>query len=130
MSDHCPIVLCMRTQNWGRKPFRFNNSWMTHDGFKEIVVEFWLNANVNGWKTYVVKEKLKNLKSVIRKWNSENFGDIDGKIKVLELAISDLDLTGEDGSLSESDVELRKVLFADLWKNMKDKESLLKQKSR
>lgn len=41
VSDHCPIILKMDSQNWGPKPFRFINCWLEHKGFKKMVEEIW-----------------------------------------------------------------------------------------
>lgn len=35
VSDHCPIVIKNGIQNWGPKPFKFNNCWLQHTCFKK-----------------------------------------------------------------------------------------------
>jgi hypothetical protein len=37
VSDHCPLVLKYVDDNWGPKPFRFNNFWLDHKGFNKVV---------------------------------------------------------------------------------------------
>lgn len=37
VSDHCPIMLKLGKQEWGPKPFRFNNCWLAHPGLNEVV---------------------------------------------------------------------------------------------
>lgn len=69
VSDHCPIILKNGTQDWGPKPFRFNNCWLEHPNFKEMVVGSLGELRVEGWMAYVLKEKLKFLKSVLKSWN-------------------------------------------------------------
>lgn len=78
VSNHCPIILKQGKQDWGPKPFSFNNCWLAHPGFKEVVEKYWSGTNIQGWKAFVLKEKLKFLD--LKKWNSEVFGKIDNKI--------------------------------------------------
>lgn len=79
-------------------------------------------------KTFVLKEKLKMLKVSIKQWNAENFGDIEEKIKNLQVSIIVLDEKAEVGSLSEIELESRRALFAKLRQKLRDKESLFRQK--
>lgn len=37
ISDHCPIILATKHVDWGPKPFRFANMWLSHPEFKVIV---------------------------------------------------------------------------------------------
>lgn len=115
VSDHCPIVLKRGSFNWGPKPFWFNNCWLNHPDFGNLVVEHWSKQVGSGWKAIALKDKLKTLRSVIRSWNVECFGMIDHKIKELEISISELDEQAEQRSLSEEEVLLRRDAFANLW---------------
>lgn len=60
-----------RGWDWGPKPFRFNNFWLQNKKFKGVVEEAWRNQIVSGWMSFVLKEKLKGLKSIIKVWNKE-----------------------------------------------------------
>lgn len=114
VSDHCPITLKMGCQDWVPKPFRFNNCWMNHLGFKKVVLEGWSNGVFRGWKAYVLSEKLKNIRGIIRNWNVQIYESIEGKIKLLEGKICELDLKADDVGLSEGEVESRSGLFTKL----------------
>lgn len=74
---HCSITLKMGNQEWGPKPFRFNNCWLSHPGFDKLVVDCWSDENFSRWKALVIREKLKQLRSVIRNWNGAVYGNID-----------------------------------------------------
>lgn len=127
---HCPIIIRLGNQDLGTKPFRFNNRWLAHMEFKNVVERGWLNSNVIGWKAFVLKEKLKILKLVIRSWNVEVFRYIDNKVQQLQSSIGELDLIAEERLLLDVEVEHRRLLVADLWQKLRDEESLLRQKSR
>lgn len=130
LSDHCPITLKMGNQEWGPKPFRFNNCWLSHPGFKKLVAENWSSWEYDGWKACVLNKKLKSIHSVIRNWNQQVFGCLDENIKVLKDKIGDLDLKAEEVGLKEDELETRRGFLAQLWQQLKDRESLLRQKSR
>jgi hypothetical protein len=69
--DHCPIILKYRNDDWGPKPFRFNNFWLKNKQFKVVVANAWNSQQVLGWMGFVLKEKLKGLKGVIKTWSKE-----------------------------------------------------------
>lgn len=111
VSDHCPIVLRCNSSDWGPKPFKFNNCCLLHDNFHNMVEQMWVSLEVSEWKAFVLKEKLKLLKSFLRTWNKEHFGELDSSINSIKEGINNLDLKAEDQGLSEEEVEERKRLF-------------------
>lgn len=130
VSDHYSVIIKNGLQEQGPKPFRFNNYWMDHPKFKEMVENELGNFSVNGWMGYVLKEKLKLLKGKLKSWNWKVFGNMDNKLIDIETKISRLDVKAENEGLSEEDMGLRRSNFVELWKVLKAKESLLRQKSR
>ncbi|KAL8457664.1 hypothetical protein ACS0TY_035508 [Phlomoides rotata] len=73
MSDHCHILLEIKVKDWGPKSFRLVNAWNHHPGFKDFVREKWNSYVIDDWGGYILKEKLKNLTTYIKKWNIEIF---------------------------------------------------------
>lgn len=61
-------------ENWGPKPFKFNNYWLRHKVLKDFVEEEWNKIHVKGRGDYVLIEKLKVLKGRISEWNREVYG--------------------------------------------------------
>jgi hypothetical protein len=130
VSDHCPLVLRYNNVDWGPRPFRFNNHWILNKDFKGLVEEAWRSFNHTGWMGFVLKEKLKGLKTLIKVWNREVYGSIDTKILLLVEEIKEADVRGELIGLSDDEVALRKQHFSDLWHLLKSKDSVLFQRSR
>ncbi|KAK2454307.1 hypothetical protein QL285_001883 [Trifolium repens] len=130
VSDHCPLLLkgCVIVSR--PKPFRFCNHWLLHKDFVGMVEDFWRSLNVEGWMGYVLKEKLKFLKVMIKDWNKAEYGKMEEKIRNLVSSIREKDLRGEQGLLISSEIEERKKLFGDLWRLLKSKDVLLAQRSR
>jgi hypothetical protein len=110
--------------DWGPKPFRFNNYWLKNKGFGDVVLEGWSSTLIGGWKGVIVKEKLKALKGVLKRWNRVEYGGLEAKVEVITKEIERLDLKREDSLLDESDNETQKALFLELRHLLHSKDSL------
>jgi exonuclease III len=130
VSDHCPIIVKYDGNDWGPKPFRFNNFWLNNKAFPKVVEEAWNSFQVSGSKGYVLKEKLKLLKGTIRQWNKDVYGKVDHKIEMITEEIETLELKCEFDGLEEADLLLRKEKFDNLWMLLKSKDCMEFQKSR
>lgn len=130
VSDHCAIVLHTNTVDWGPKPFRFINAWMSHPSFLELVSNSWREGRIEGWGCYVFKEKLRRLKEALKVWNKEVFGDLDQKVVRLREELNTLDKKDDEGGLSEADKLVRSETSARLLLALKNRKSLLAQKAK
>lgn len=52
---------------------------------------------IEGWGSFVFKEKLRRLKRVIREWNKEVFGDLDQKVREIRDELNLLYMRDEGG---------------------------------
>lgn len=130
VSDHCAILLSTIPVDWGPKPFRFINAWLSHPRFKEVVVESWSEGGISGWGSYVFKEKLKRLKEALKLWNLTQFGNMDLEIKKLKEEIQLLDYKDDEVGLTEEEAARRRDASANLIIHLNNKRSLLAQKAR
>jgi hypothetical protein len=130
VADHCPLVLKYSSSDWGPKPFRFNNFWLQHRDFKELVSNAWEEVEVSGWMSFVLKEKLKRLKVAIMEWNGATFRGSEREKQNLIDEISALDLKSETLGLVDDEVVRRKKLFDDLWHILKSIDAMTFQRSR
>jgi hypothetical protein len=92
--DHCPLVLKYPCSDWGPKPFWFNNFWLDNKNFPQVVESFWAANGVEGWMSFVLKEKLKGLKTVLKDWHKLEYGSLEAKIAELVVEIKNLDTKG------------------------------------
>nr|CCA66180.1 hypothetical protein [Beta vulgaris subsp. vulgaris] len=125
LSDHCPLLVHSHIQEWGPKPFRFNNCWLTDPKCMKIVEASWSSSP----KISVV-EKLKETKKRLKEWNLNEFGSIDANIRKLEDCIANFDKEADERELDKEELEKRREAQADLWKWMKRKEIYWAQRSR
>jgi hypothetical protein len=130
VADHCPLVLRYNEDDWGPKPFRFNNFLLKNRDFKSIILQAWEAQHVQGWMGYILKERLKNLKGVVKEWSRRTYGVDDVKKKRIINDIAVLDLKSETSGLMDMEVEERKKLFDELWKILKSIDAMTFQRSR
>ena len=74
VSDHSPILLDGGGMRRRPTPFKFENMWLKEDGFKEVLRQWWEGIQVSRSTSFILTEKLKALKPLLRSWNKEVFG--------------------------------------------------------
>ena len=77
-SEHSPVSLVWEDGYPPiRFPFRFEQFWVEHKNFKELVEKWWEEMEpIRGTLIYQFQQKLKKLKEKIRTWNKEEFRNI------------------------------------------------------
>lgn len=125
ISDHCPIILKSCSIDWGPRPFRFQDAWLTHKGCLEIINQSWKNA-----VGLSLMGKLKKVKHGLKTWNSNDFGNIDSRIAHFETEIHNLDNLANIRPLNEEEVKQRSSAQLDLWNWLKKREIYWAQNSR
>ncbi|XP_047949108.1 uncharacterized protein LOC125194937 [Salvia hispanica] len=77
-SDRGPILMRCKLSDeprrWGSH-FRFQNMWIRHQGFQQLVRESWSEETEASGLLQLVT-KLKRLKAVLKRWNRESFGKL------------------------------------------------------
>nr|GEV11277.1 hypothetical protein [Tanacetum cinerariifolium] len=103
-SDNSPILLHSKKADFGPSPFKLYNSWLSRDGFDDIVKSTWDSMQTgNGSNKISSYVKLKNLKNAIKKWQVD-VRKIDRSQKSANLfEIYDIEKKIDDGSASISD---------------------------
>jgi hypothetical protein len=80
--------------------------------------------------SFVLKERLKHLKGIIKEWNAVTFGEAENRKHGLIKGILELDLKSEVAGLEDVEVAERKKLFEELWVLLKRIDALTFQRSR
>ena len=125
LSDHSPILASTSDKNWGPKPFRFLNAWLSHPNCLKVIKDSWLAT-----ENLPISEKLKAVKTSLKEWNTFEFGFIDQNIESLEKKLKILDEIADSRILDSQELNERRQIQSDLWDWMKRKEIFWAQKSR
>ncbi|GKV21472.1 hypothetical protein SLEP1_g31448 [Rubroshorea leprosula] len=104
---------------WGAENFE----WVAQPS-KGMVRDIWMSTVVNGWNGFCLKEKLKEIKKVLKVWSKNMVLEIDLGIQNCIDSIAVIDKKGEVTSLAPEDIELKRTNFLDLGKNQRIKESI------
>ncbi|KAL8470805.1 hypothetical protein ACS0TY_033399 [Phlomoides rotata] len=129
-SDHRPIYIESQAKDWGSRPFRFLNYWISHPTFKEFFEKKWAEYNIEGWSGFILKEKLKLLRQDLKTWNKEVFGIMEEKIAEKKQVIEELDTIDDTFELEEEEVVRRNRVAAELIRCLNWKDSILAQKTK
>ena len=113
LSDHFPISLSCGFMQRGKSPFRFENMWLTVEGFSDRIKGWWDTYCCSGTPSFVLAKKLKALKVDLRRWNREVFGDINHRKDRLLESIQALDRIEESRSLSPEENSAKLQFMSD-----------------
>jgi len=79
--------------------------WADFTSYDDFVWEQWASFNVTGWGGFVLRQKLKMMKSSLKEWHYQHVQNINGKIMEIKNCIVVLDEKGETEALQEAEVE-------------------------
>lgn len=128
-SDHSPVLLTAdRSDLTAPKQFRFQNMWLSHPGFKDMVSNNWMQP-VDGGGMRALGYKLKRLKQSLRIWNREVFGNIFDRVKNLENSVAEAECNFDENP-SEANREILNKEQALLLLALRQEECFWKQKAR
>ncbi|KAL2475523.1 Uncharacterized protein Adt_36259 [Abeliophyllum distichum] len=129
-SDHCPILIqCSPLSTTPKSSFRFQSMWCQHDKFLEMIKQNWdtpLSPYSKGLFGFFYK--LKRLKSALRRWNKEVFGNIFDEIKKAEKEALDNERNYDSLQSPEARTEVNRS-YANLNKLLSQEEAFWRQKS-
>jgi hypothetical protein len=130
LSDHFPIMLTCGHITQGRRPFRFENMWMKAEDFMDNMERWWGSYQFFGTPSFILAKKLRALKTDLKKWNEEEFGNV--MIKKLRLLqeLHDLDSIAEHRPWTDAEKIKLDQLRTDLEQNTLLDEISWRQKSR
>jgi hypothetical protein len=131
-SDHWPITLEIDVRaKRPNRPFRFELFWLRDPTFLEKVKNWWHSITVSGHnKMHSFQLRLKQLKAEIKRWNTEEFGNIQQHQIRLQQKMTEIQQTIIlHGRTEELAVEEGRIV-SELEERRKQEELLWKQKSR
>lgn len=106
-SDHCPLIGSFNQGSIPKGFFKFQNMWCSHPTFLETVSASW-HLPCQGEGMRVFADKLKRLKKELIVWNKNVFGNIQDKLKLAEVALTNAEMA-LDSNYSEAHVQAYKT---------------------
>ncbi|GAA0156707.1 hypothetical protein LIER_14134 [Lithospermum erythrorhizon] len=103
-SDHAPLLVdCRSSTDPPKSSFRFQNMWLQHEEFRQVVTLNW-QLRMPGDPIHSLWFKLKRLKSKLKEWNKLTFGNIFTQIEQVKDEVACLERIVETSD-TPSDVE-------------------------
>lgn len=132
--DHWPIKLeiAMNHQNQNR-PFRFEAFWLREPTFIDKMKNWWkeTKTTMEGRnQIHTLQLRLKDLKGRRKKWNREEFGNIQKEQETLQINMKQIQHKIIEEGRSEELVEEEGLVLNNLEERRKQEEVLWKKKSR
>ncbi|XP_050221610.1 uncharacterized protein LOC126671844 [Mercurialis annua] len=128
-SDHTPLLFRSAVNtDWGPKPFRSINAWWEHSDFESFVANSWEHISVTVQGDLV--NRLRALRSLIKDWNINVFGNLNNKLDDIHHSIHLLEASADFSNLSDVDRDGLAFLHSESYRVSKQLESLWHQKSR
>jgi hypothetical protein len=102
-SDHFPLLLEFQVTHIPvASNFKFMRMWSLHPECRNIISESWNNVVV-GCPMFILTQKLKNVKNILKSWNKNNFGDVNVAVTSAEQHLqriqSDIQILGPTDAL-------------------------------
>lgn len=115
------------SRDWGPKPFKFMNIWLSNPKCMRIAKETWNEVQVTGWAGFIIVQRLRVVKDRLKIWNKEDFEDINCALQDTETKLHQFDVLAEDKQLNQ---EGRCKTKSEFWRLSKLTKTLWRQKSR
>ena len=130
LSDHSPIMLADKAVNFGPIPFRFFDLWLEERDIEIVVGEAWNKPVTSSNPDRRLQDRLKDIKTALRKWSVERFGVLDQEIEAKRKKNDEWERAIEHRSIDAHDLdEWRKA--REEWINLDRKKTrMLKQKTK
>ncbi|XP_042051498.1 uncharacterized protein LOC121796783 [Salvia splendens] len=93
----------------GGRAFRFQNMWVRHEGFADLVQTDWM-APTEAGGLLNLKIKLTRVKKTLKRWNKEVFGNIHANLKTCEENIAVAQSEFEENPSARNRMEINKQI--------------------
>eukprot|EP00253_Pinus_taeda_P010716 PITA_10716 len=113
-SDHWPIIMNAAIQGTPRnKPFKFEKFCNSHPKFTSKIEQWWSELlDIRGTKMFILQAKLKHIKTRLKTWNQEVFGDIFKEKKKLEEQMEQIHKEWIQGNINQETMNTEQKLIS------------------
>lgn len=130
VSDHSPACISIgMKQSFGSKPFKFFNYWAEHLDFLQWVAQGWC-IEVEGVPMFYLYSKLKSVKKIVKKVNTDVYGGISQKVLQARARLAQAQKNFIDSHGSSECLQKEKECLHELISIGNAEDNFLKQKAR
>ncbi|KAK1314810.1 hypothetical protein QJS10_CPA01g01582 [Acorus calamus] len=130
LSDHSALMVHFSPEVIsGHKPFKCFNIWYAHPSFMDVV-EFTWQTEVVGTPQYRLAKKLQLVKSALKRWNREDFGNVHQKLKHNRDHLAVIQRLLHDNPMDPTMISQEKEARLNYANLLVEEESFIRQKSR
>ena len=104
--------------------------WIKEEGFKDLIKVWWQSLEFRGTSSYVLMEKIKAIKNLLKTWNKEVFGRVEENKKSALAKVVAWDAIESERPLSPEELGTRMIVLEDFKKWSLLEETSWRQKSR
>ncbi|XP_077225653.1 uncharacterized protein LOC143858823 [Tasmannia lanceolata] len=130
VSDHCPLLLSPKMEFWGPPPFRFEIAWLENPQMEALLVRWWSESVFEGPGDVVIGKKLRFIKGKLKEWDKEQKEVDQGRKRILEDRLMEINTLAESGLASAEDYEQQGRLIQEHKELLMLKEISWRQRSR
>src|SRR4051812_2208630 len=109
VSDHIPCVLSIESKIPKSNLFRFENFWVNHSGFSEVVARSWSKPCHAPNSASIICKKLKTLRYDLKRW-SRGISNLKIMIQNSNEALANLDALEDKRGLFVQEANIRRIL--------------------
>ncbi|KAD3640618.1 hypothetical protein E3N88_29841 [Mikania micrantha] len=106
-SDHRPVLLSTTLTDFGPRPFKTYNSWISIPGLLEFMGEEYQKFRFTGHADLALATKLRWLKYRIKEWMESKKTLREGRYKEAKKQLEELELVSESRSLCQGELDRR-----------------------
>jgi hypothetical protein len=130
ISDHFPLLFDFKLTNTSfASQFKFMRMWSLHPDCRAIISESWKSVVV-GCPMFVLSQKLKSLKTKLKTWNKDCFGNVNDMVNVAESKLQQIQLQIQNHGHSDTLLHEEKLAIADLEEALTKQEAFWQEKAR
>ena len=129
-SDHVPIALLCGHWEQSKSYFKFENWWLTQEGFVDRTKVWWNDFEFYRKPDYILACKLKALKGKLKEWGRNEQGDLKLQKNNLLNHMAELESHQSNRVLTEEEIEKKATLFIEYEGCLKNEEVAWRQRSR
>ena len=104
--------------------------WIKEEGFKDLIKVWWQRLEFRGISSYVLLEKMKAIKNLLKNWNKEVFGRVEENKKLALAKVAAWDDLESERPLSPKELGTRMTALEEFKKWSLMEETSWRQKSR